>query len=215
MTNVILQGIVGSTAQGLARDDSDVDHAGVFVAPTTEVAGLWWNQRKESIVSHEPEDLMLHEVAKFLRLGLTCNPTIMELLSLPPTLYETRSTLGSELIELVPAFLSEDAVRKAYGLYAKGQASDLLRTKGVAAKQGRHMLRLLRQGRRLLATGELVVKVDNPEEYWAFDELEVTAMLEIFDKEYALFEAAPSILPEEPNEEAVAKFLALVRRRYV
>jgi hypothetical protein len=36
----ILQGIVGSTAYGLATPTSDIDRMGVFVAPTKEIVGF-------------------------------------------------------------------------------------------------------------------------------------------------------------------------------
>ncbi len=37
---VLLAGIVGSTAYGLAGPDSDVDRLGVFAAPTLSLLGL-------------------------------------------------------------------------------------------------------------------------------------------------------------------------------
>lgn len=38
--NVLLKGVVGSTAYGLNHENSDVDYMGVFAAPTSEVLGL-------------------------------------------------------------------------------------------------------------------------------------------------------------------------------
>ena len=38
---ILLQGIVGSTAYGLAGPDSDVDRLGVYAAPTLDFARLY------------------------------------------------------------------------------------------------------------------------------------------------------------------------------
>ena len=37
---IILEGVVGSTAYGLNTPESDIDTAGIFVAPLEEVLGL-------------------------------------------------------------------------------------------------------------------------------------------------------------------------------
>ena len=39
--HVLLSGVVGSTACGLAGPDSDVDRLGVYAAPTIEFHGLY------------------------------------------------------------------------------------------------------------------------------------------------------------------------------
>ncbi|MFD7300744.1 DNA polymerase beta superfamily protein, partial [Streptomyces pharetrae] len=40
VNNILLSGVVGSTAYGLAHEDSDVDRLGVFAAPTESLHGL-------------------------------------------------------------------------------------------------------------------------------------------------------------------------------
>ena len=93
--NVLLSGIVGSTAYGLATEDSDVDRLGVFAAPTERLVGL--HPPQPSVVSSKP-DATFHEAGKFAALALKVNPTITELMWLPDDLYETRTGLGSALI---------------------------------------------------------------------------------------------------------------------
>jgi predicted nucleotidyltransferase len=84
VNTVLLQGIVGSTAYGLAGPHSDVDRLGVYAAPTKAFHGLRLPiDRAASVVVHEPEDLTLHEARKFALLALSANPTVTELLWLP------------------------------------------------------------------------------------------------------------------------------------
>jgi uncharacterized protein len=49
---ILLAGIVGSTAYGLADADSDVDRLGMFAAPTRAVLGL--HTPRESHVTTKP-----------------------------------------------------------------------------------------------------------------------------------------------------------------
>ena len=47
--NVLLSGIVGSTAYGLDTKDSDVDRLGVFAAPTEKLLGLHPVQQSDRV----------------------------------------------------------------------------------------------------------------------------------------------------------------------
>src|SRR3954452_3424124 len=116
--NILLSGIIGSTAYGLAREGSDVDRLGMFAAPTETLLGL--HTPKESHVSTAP-DRTLHEAAKWCRLALAGNPTVMELVWLPVGLYEVLTPLGEELIGIRTSFLSAQRVRDAYLGYAVQQ----------------------------------------------------------------------------------------------
>lgn len=221
--DIILSGIVGSTAYGLSREGSDVDRLGIFVAPTLAVAGLDWSSHKETVVTTKP-DSTFHEAGKFLRLALACNPTILELLFLPDDLYETVTSEGGEVIDARNAFLWEKGVRNAYGGYARQQAQRLANrddgtfssdTRNRTVKHARHILRLLRQGRALLETGHLNVAVDNPEDYWAFGDMTTGQMIDIYQREDALFQQSRSVLPSEPDRAGVAELLRLIRHNHV
>src|SRR4051794_39420553 len=118
MTEILLAGIVGSTAYGLATPDSDIDRLGLFAAPTRSLLGL--RTPRESIVTTSP-DRTLHEARKWCNLALGGNPTVMELVWLPDDLYETRTPFGDELIGIRSAFLSAKRVRDAYLGYATQQ----------------------------------------------------------------------------------------------
>ena len=107
----LLVGVVGSTAYGLAGPNSDLDRLGVFAAPAAAFHGL--NFPKETHVTVKP-DATFHEARRYAQLALAGNPTTMELMWLPPALYETMTESGKELISIRRAFLSAKRVRDAY-----------------------------------------------------------------------------------------------------
>ncbi|TQF04337.1 nucleotidyltransferase [Kitasatospora acidiphila] len=217
--HVVLSGVVGSTAYGLARPGSDVDRLGLFAVPTEELHGL--QRPVESVVSSAPEpDRTMHEAAKWCRLALSANPTVSELVWLPDELYEVRTPLGEELIALRGALLSERAVRGSYLGYAGQQFRKLL-TRGPderprAAKHARHLVRLLEQGVRLHETGELVVRLTEPEQVRESGE-RIAARPELAEPLLAEAERRldrPGVLPSAPDESRVEAWLRRVRRAY-
>jgi len=215
--NIIACAVVGSTAYGLAREGSDVDTLGVFVAPTLRVAGLSWTSGQETIVRTGP-DSTYHEVGKYLRLALDCNPTILDLMWADA---KTTSPYGDALVAMRGAFLHEKKVRSSYGGYARAQVHKMEAAARAgdrnpkAAKHARHVLRLLRQGRQLLTTGDMTLQVADPEEYWAFDHLDPDEAKAVFAPEMELFDNATSVLPPAPDRARVEEFLDWVRYAHV
>lgn len=216
----ILTGVVGSTAYGLAREGSDVDRLGVFIAPTMQVAGLDWHSSRETR-SGGDGDHVEHEVGKYLRLALKANPTVTELLWLPE--HEVCTAEGRVLLDLRESLLSTGTVAPAYLGYARSQVTRLTnRTDGTfssdtrnrTVKHARHMLRLLTQARDLLLTGTLTVRVVDPERYFAFDTMTVEQMLAVYEQALAEAERAiaRSVLPAEPDRPKVAQALEVMRR---
>jgi hypothetical protein len=205
--------------------ESDQDRLGVFIAPTKAVLGLSGTVlTDESRVTHEP-DVTLHELGKYIKLGLKCNPTIMELLYLPT--YEVTSEIGEELISLRSSMLCEPSVRGAYGKYALSQARDLLRrhnegTEGFTsvprnriAKHARHCFRLLLLGRQLLSTGTMTLDVsEHRSELFGIGELAVSdpdTFSARFESAMAEFDAARSVLPPTPAKSKLDAFLVRAR----
>jgi hypothetical protein len=93
-------------------------------------------------------------------------------------------------------------------------ASDLrLRTE----KHARHLLRLLHQGYGLYRTGQLTIRLDNPDLYREFGEA-VAADPRQAESELAtyeeLFKETRSVLPEEPDTAPVEAWLLKVRRDF-
>ena len=163
--HIMLKGVVGSTAYGLAHEGSDVDHLGVFAAPTKALLGL--HPPKDTEVSKDP-DTTLHEARKFVGLCLGGNPTVFELLWLEK--YEVETRLGKHLISIRESFLGAHRVRNAYLGYAD-QQFQRLQNKGSfpnvpdprIEKHARHLVRLVQQGLELYRTGKLTIRVHNPE----------------------------------------------------
>lgn len=213
--NILLQGVVGSTAYGLAGPLSDVDRLGLYAAPTRAFHGLRLPvDRAASVVVHEPEDLTLHEARKFCLLALSANPTVTELLWLPS--YEVVTPLGLELVAIRSAFLCAPRVRDAFLGYAEQQLTRLT-NKGSdrrTPKHARHLLRLLHQGERLYATGELTVRLPDPQRYHDFgtavaadpDLARVT-----LDEARQRFSTIETALPDHPDEATVEAWLLRVR----
>jgi len=221
--NVLLSGIVGSTAYGLAHEGSDIDRLGLFAAPTEELHGL--HQPTQSHVTTHP-DRTLHEAAKWCRLALGGNPTVLELVWLPDELYEVRTTLGDELIAIRTSLLSAKRVRDAYLGYAtqqfkrltdRGDGSFSADTRKRTAKHARHLRRLCHQGFTLYATGTLQIRVEDPEEYHRFGEqvaADQTVALPMLRHFEARFEETRSVLPDQPDEAPAEAWLRRVRAHF-
>ncbi|GAA2139325.1 hypothetical protein GCM10009760_21440 [Kitasatospora kazusensis] len=219
--HVLLSGIVGSTAYGLAHAGSDLDRLGLFAAPTETFHGL--HRPAESQVSTAP-DHTLHEAAKWCRLALSSNPTASELVWLPEDLYEIRTPLGEELIGIRHSFLSARAVRNSYLGYATQQFRKLStrdtsdrQTRARAAKHARHLIRLVLQGVTLHETGAVVVRLTDPErvrdlgERYA-DRPELARTL-LADAEERF--SRKGVLPDAPDEAPAESWLRRVRAEHL
>lgn len=221
--HVLLSGVVGSTAYGLAGPSSDVDRLGVFAVPTVELHGL--RRPTESVVTTAP-DVTMHEAAKWCRLALGGNPTVLELAWLPDELYEVRTGLGDELIGLRSALLSAPRVRDAYlgyaarqfrRLQARGDGSLSADLRKRTAKHARHLRRLCHQGHELYATGRLTVRVEDPEEYHRFGErvaADPSAAEPLLRHYEDAFATTRTVLPAEPDEAPVEAWLRRVRAHF-
>ena len=223
--NIILEGVVGSTAYGLATPSSDVDIKGVYVAPIREVLGLRGPQAVSETKDHTDPDWSYHELGKFVSLALKCNPTILEILFLGQ--YLQLSPLAHNLLQYRRSCLSEPAIRGAYGAYAKAQAERLMRrnedgkegfdssVKNRTAKHGRHCMRLLLQGSQLLSTGSMAVHVGDHRD-WLFEmgQLAFEDPARFYTEYQAKaeqFDAIESVLPRQPGRERINSVLINLR----
>lgn len=222
--NILLAGIVGSTAYGLNGPDSDVDRLGVFAHPTEALHGL--EEPEETWVTSKP-DVTFHEARKYAKLALSGNPTVSELMWLSDGLYEQRTPLGDELIAIRRAFLSAKRTRDAYlgyatqqfkRLEARGDGSFSADTRRRTAKHARHLLRLCAQGLELYSTGHLRIRLDDPQRFLDFGERVAGGDLDHARSVMAGYEAAfdenPSVLPDEPDRATVQDWLLRVRAAY-
>jgi len=220
--NILLSGVVGSTAYGLDHAGSDIDRLGLYAADTADLLGLY--QPKESQVTTNP-DVTLHEARKYCALALKCNPTVMELMWLER--YEEITPLGYDLIKIRTAFLSAKRVRDAYLGYATQQFKKLeSRGDGTfgpdlakrTAKHARHMYRLLRQGADLWETGQLTLRLADPDGIRAFGAQVAAGDTDCANQILKTFEArfnnTPTVLPDKPDEAVIEQWLHRVRDQF-
>jgi uncharacterized protein len=225
VNRVLLAGIVGSTAYGLSGPDSDVDRLGVFAAPTVAFHGL--TRPVESIVTTRP-DRTLHEAAKWLRLALHANPTVTELVWLPDNLYEVRTAHGDELIAVRGSLASAPRVRQAYLGYAAQQFGKLrsrtdrpadAATRRRVAKHARHLMRLCHQGLQLYRTGEVEIRLADPQSFVDFGDRvaggDLGAAERLLAGTEAAFDAARSPLPQEPDHRPGEDWLLRLRAAHL
>lgn len=225
--NVLLAGVNGSTAYGLATDDSDVDRIGTYAAPTAAFHGLHLPTGKAATWVSVKPDATYHEAGKLAALLLKGNPTLTELLWLDQ--YETVTPQGEALIGIRSSLLSRTAVRNAYLGYATGQFKRLENrgdgsfsadTRKRTAKHARHLYRLHAQGIMLWQTGRLAVRLPHGDAVLcrAFGEKVAGGDLEAGRQVIAwaehVFDTSRTPLPACPDEATVEAWLRDVRRAY-
>lgn len=224
-TNIILEGITGSRAYGLDTADSDTDIKGIFVAQTADLLSLYnvkeTYDTKDGAKDENGNDFCYHEVGKFIKLAMGGNPTILELLFLDG--YLELSKFGKMLVDNRHLFLS-NTVRKSYYGYAYSQMHRLVTRDGEFGngknnryeKHARHCYRLLYQGKELLETGKITVRVppEVREELFAVGKLSPNELVDKFTEEKEKFDTMESVLPDQPDKEAINKILLRIRKGY-
>lgn len=226
--NVILTAVVGSKAYNLDTENSDTDLKGIYVAPTSDI--LTFAKVKEVIDHSGPdyeEDIVYYEVGKWFELALKANPTVLELAFL--TNYEYLSDIGKLIVDNRHIFLS-NKIKKTYVGYALSQARKLVARSGTYSsalskrteKNTRHIMRLIIQAKELLSTGDLHPRLtdEQREEVFAFgklanDEANLPKILEYFTEQFKIVDEMESVLPDEPNLEAVNELLLSIRKKYL
>lgn len=222
--NIILEGVTGSTAYGLATENSDVDIKGVYLLPTKDVLAIGFDPQ-HTTKDHVDPDWVYHEVGKFMKLVISGNPTMNELLWLED--YTILTPVGKLLIDNRKAFLSTKAIDKAYRGYAMGQAQRLAKRtaqgldgydsslKNRFAKHTRHCFRLLIQCRQFLETGELTVRVTPEQREWLFalgEAVNADTIVQKFIEEDKKMNDIVSVLPDEPDYETLNELLFNIRK---
>lgn len=220
--NIILEGICGSKAYGLDTDQSDTDIKGIYLLPTKTVLGLNFNPQKTTI-DHTDPDWAYYEAGKFMKLVSGGNPTLTELLFLQE--YTIMNHVGQLLVDNRDIFLSTDAIINAYSGYTYSQAKRLYTRTGQGldgydsslknrfAKHTRHLVRLMLQGKEILETGTLTVKVSPEQRDYIFScgELSADEVVELFMKLDKDFKNTKSVLPDKPDLEKMNKLLLNIR----
>jgi len=179
-------------------------------------------------------DLTIYSLRKWMRLALKGNPTILLLMFTPNDQLVHCDQLGSELRALAPLIISR-RVQGPYLGYLQAQKQRLTGERGQKnihrpeleemygfdTKYAMHMLRLGFQGVELLTTGRLSLPMREPERSFLLDVRrgkisQQKCLTRAGELEQELSDlASTSLLPEEPDEARVEKWvLDAYRKRW-
>lgn len=221
--NYCLIGLQGSRMMGLQQTaDADWDYRGVFIADNKQLLSLNYRPASRETIEggsygDDEMDYVFHEVGKFFRLAIKGNPSVVHLFFIPE--YNYLSDIGAEIVANRGLFLSEKAIRTAFGGYAMSQILYLKRNRGDSKrkeKHVRHCFRLFDTGMELLKTGAMKMPLENPQYYIDLGKMineegglnKLVALFEEKDKE---FQACKSVLPSEPDIYLIEKLLLKIR----
>lgn len=212
---VILEAITGSRAYGMDTPESDTDTLGIWVSPINRIIGLDGLGDKGSTKVASEADNVYHEIGKFCRKAITCNPTLLELLWIPQDGLLVKTPEGEMLREIREAFLHTDGVKNSYAGYAYQQALKLTKRPDHHrySKHARHCFRLLLQAEQLLATGFMRVKLNEVERetVFAMGELGPVELMDEFKRRREEIFSAESVLSDGPNRELIDEVLRQIR----
>jgi len=179
----ILKGYRGSIAhntyeENVTHDDKDV--MGIFVPPEDVLFGLEKMETIERMVEEKLSqkrtvtwDIVYYSLPKYLNLVLKQNPNVLCILWLSEKHYIKKSSLGDKLVKNRHKLISKECYKSFTG-YAYGQLhrmthmaptgklgakrKELVERFGFDVKNASHLIRLLKMGMEVLATGELLVE---------------------------------------------------------
>ncbi len=217
--NVCLLGLQGSRALGFAETkDADYDYRGVFVAKNEDLLSM--NSIKETIeinmgCKDDDAEFVFHEVGKFFRLAMKGNPSVLSLFFVPK--WNLKSDIGDMIIKNKDLFLSDNAIRNAFGGYAMSQILYLKRNSKFKdgrkiGKHIKHCFRLFDQGQELLETGRITILLENPQKYIDISkERNMDKLFRMFEERDREFRSCKSVLGDELNEYMINKLLLKIR----
>lgn len=180
--DTILRGVVGSRVHGLSvADHDDRDEMGVLVEPWHHFYGL--RPRFEQYTFRtQPDgarsgpgdlDLVIYSLAKYVKLALAGNPTILTMLFLPDAYLVRQTETGRHLMALAPKLVG-NSIYGSYLGYMRQQRHrltnkvkmpnrpELVAQYGYDTKYAGHLLRLGYQGIEMAETGRLNLPMLDP-----------------------------------------------------
>lgn len=216
--NICLLGLQGSRGHGFAVEaDADYDYRGIFISRNDEILSL--DRPKETLEFGSSGDneaeFVLHEVEKFFRLSIQGNPSVISLLFLPK--FNIKDNVGDTIVANRELFLSEPAIRKAFGGYAMSQILYLKRNHKFRdgkkiAKHIKHCFRLFDEGQELLETGKITLPLKDAQKYLRISEMnDEQAWQKMFEERNAEFMSCKSILPKEVDRTLINGLLLKIR----
>lgn len=183
--NVHLEVVMGSTAYGVAEDDSDWDVYGIAIPPKSYVFphlggeiegfgtpgprfGVW---QKHHVRADDREyDFSIYGIVKFFDLAMTNNPNMVDAIFVPQNCVLSCTRIGRMILDARRLFLHRGAFHKFRG-YAhaqlhkmrgdrerpEGKRRDMVDRFGYDVKFAYHLVRLLDECEQILESGDLVL----------------------------------------------------------
>lgn len=148
----IFKGIVGSKAYGLHNEYSDTDIKGVYRQKNDDVLGFKYKERIDVSA-----DEVYYEVKKFIELIGKSNPTILEMLWLPPEMIITESLEWRQICRYKEYVLTKEC-KNSYIGYAKAQIKKAKNNRN--AKNLMHVFRLIMSAKQIALSGMLSPRLE-------------------------------------------------------
>ena len=182
LSTVILRTLVGSTVHGLCvAQQDDRDEMGICVEPLQHLLGLrerfeqyeFRTQPKGHRSGPGDLDLVIYGLAKWARLALQGNPTILLPLYAPDSAILHIDERGRALRRMADQFISDDTLDRFIG-YMREQRyrmrdrvrqprrPELIEQFGYDTKYAGHVIRLGNQGIEIGLTGRLTLPMSDP-----------------------------------------------------
>ena len=216
--HIIYSAVVGSTAYGLATDESDIDRRGIYLAPTRD----FWSLKKPPEQIDVPGDNhndQYWEAEKFIKLALQGNPTVLEVLWADRWHHSLRANVAGLLIrERRDIFIGQHIMAPYIG-YATDQMHRFKkryeRTGEGDWKHLMHCVRVLLQGKHALLTGEIQLQQSMEDRLylreirggcWPFDDVQMWTTRLLVE-----IEGTGTQLPPKPDYDAANRLLAELR----
>lgn len=114
---IIFESVVGPRAYGTHNEDSDYDKAGVMIPDISYFFG-WKGFRQ--YITHEPEDRVIHDIRKALKLFRENNPNMLDLLWIPEKCIIKSTKYWEKILSERSIFLSKRC-RHTFSGYAFAQ----------------------------------------------------------------------------------------------
>lgn len=159
--NTIYTCYAGSRMYGTNLVDSDYDIRSISILPMPFYIGLRSFEQLEEKNVGPNEDLVIHDIKKYIKLAMMCNPNIIEYLYCAEPQIKSMNEFGSRLRSFRSNFLSKEVYHR-FGGYAysqmrkllykepEGNRKEIIDKYGFDVKHASHCLRLMYEGVEML-----------------------------------------------------------------
>lgn len=156
---MLIKAVAGSKLYGTNTHESDDDFMGIFLSTPSQKLGT---QYVEQIGS---DDDVMYELAKYVKLAVNGNPTVLQLLWTPQSMWTQWDSRWEHLQPQLRQLVLSERCRAAFLGYLDGQRKKLISNRqqrpqliekyGYDTKFAMHMVRLAFQGIEVVSSGTM------------------------------------------------------------